>query len=96
MDRHGCGIDMDMVADLTLPTREELMAWRLRTEQNLPDAEVARLLRISRETANRRIARAQRKIDALRVALADGAGDPLERLLGAVAGDAAGAMIGGR
>lgn len=64
-----------------LPTPQEKLAWTLRQRQGLADGEVARLLKVSRETANRRINRFERKLAALRVACVAGQCSLLEALL---------------
>lgn len=44
-----------------LPKEEELQAWRLRRNHGLADHEIAQVLNIARETANRRIQRCEKK-----------------------------------
>ena len=66
---------------LAFPTWEEKQAWQLRTRQGLADGEIARLLGIARETANRRINRFERKLAALRLACVGGDCSLLEAVL---------------
>lgn len=49
------------------PTAKQITAWRLRHEQGLPDASIAHLLSVSRESANRLIRRAEKRIADLKV-----------------------------
>jgi DNA-directed RNA polymerase specialized sigma24 family protein len=70
-----------MRQSLELPTCEEKEAWLLRTRQALDDRAVARVLGVTRETANRRINRFERKLAALRRACVGGNCTLLEAVL---------------
>lgn len=70
------------MTDLRLPTQAEKTAYLLRQRQGLSDAEIARVLGCSRETANRRRSRFDKKLAAIRVACASGTCSLLETLLG--------------
>ena len=63
---------------LQLPTAREKEAWLLRTKQGLSDGEIAALLHVARETVNRRIARFERKLKAIRLAAVNGQSTLLE------------------
>ena len=66
---------------LAFPTCEEKQAWLLRTRQALDDRAVAKVLGVTRETANRRINRFGRKLRALRLACVGGNCTLLESVL---------------